>query len=229
MTGYIFIKKNNSLRNSTILFLAGLLALHPYIVLGAATSTNFIITSDSINCGGTRSSSTNFILNNSLCETTQGSTTSTNFVSEGGFQVLKDIPFISVTLSTTSLSLGTLTTSAVTTAAITTTVTTNAESGYTSTIIENANITNGAGGTIGDVSDGTVSAGSSEYGFSTSGTDGQYNSTDTSITSSPKTYATRSSTASAVATIVTLKTAISSATPTGTYGNTITFITTGTF
>ncbi|NCO05330.1 MAG: hypothetical protein GW939_04275 [Candidatus Magasanikbacteria bacterium] len=85
---------------------------------------------------------------------------------------------LSLTLDNASLSLGQLSLSAVSTDSITATVSAS-DSGYTLSITEDGDLRSGAN-TINDVADGTVTAGSEEYGIKTSGIDGLL-SNDTAI------------------------------------------------
>ena len=79
---------------------------------------------------------------------------------------------------------------------------------------------------INDVSDGTVTAGSEEYGIRTSGNAGQMNSADTAITTVAQTVASTSTIATSEQTTITYKTGVSASTESGTYSQTVTFTTT---
>ena len=72
-------------------------------------------------------------------------------------------------ITQSSVDLGTLSTVLVNTGVSITEVFTNAERGYTVTVLEDGNLRDGAND-IDDVSDGTVTAGSEEYGIETVGT-----------------------------------------------------------
>ncbi len=216
-----------------------------------ASSTTYRITSGSVNCGGGTGTSTSYILYDSLCDvggpgvsSTSPFATSTTYVLGSGFQTMQEQPHISVTYSATTIAFGTLTTSAVASSTVTVTVTTNAPNGYVSSLLASAAFrqTSNTSNKIANVSDGSVTAGSAEYGFTTSGTNGQYNATDTCIpytgadsdspvcTTVAKTFATKTSWVSADATTLTFRAAISTTTAAGSdYAQTITLITTGTF
>lgn len=76
-------------------------------------------------------------------------------------------PTLTVALSANSAALGTLSTSNVNQAGITSTVSTNASGGYVSLVKYDATLTSGLN-TISDTAGGTIVAGTSEYGVSTS-------------------------------------------------------------
>ncbi len=189
-------------------------------------STNFTIYGNSINAGGTRTTSTNFVLESTLGEIS-GVTTSTNFSSRAGFQALSPEPKITLTLSANSVNLGTLAVDTVSSASITVTVTTNASSGYSVRISEDGNLRNGSDD-IDDVTDGSVTAGSEEYGIRTSGTAGQYNSSDTAI-SGTVTIVSSSSAASAEETTVSFRASMQSTTVNASYSHTVAFTTVANF
>ena len=216
-----------------------------------ASSTSYRITSGVVGCGGGTSTSTSYILYDTLCDvggpgpsSNSPFATSATYVLGSGFQAMQEQPHISLTLSTNTLNFGTLSTASVSTATATTTVTTNAPNGYVSSIIASAAFrqTSNTSNKIANVSDGSVTAGSAEYGLTTSGTNGQYNATDTCVpysgadsdspicTTVAKTFSSKTSWVSADATVITFKAAISTTTAAGSdYTQTITIITTGTF
>lgn len=210
------------------------------------SSTSYRILSSSVNCGGTTSTSTSYALQDSACETVGPGasdsnavfTTSSSYVVGGGYQAMTDIPALSVSLSGTSIAFGTLSSSSVTTATptIDVTVTTNAVGGYSATIIADGAFRISGGNSFGDVTDNTVTAGGNEYGFRTSGSDGQFGSTDTcvpfttsSCSTSPKIFATNTSWVSSQTTTLTFKASPSTTTTAGGYSQAITIIVSGTF
>jgi len=87
----------------------------------------------------------------------------------GGFEA-QEKGILSMNLSSNSLNLGTITTAAVASSDLTVTVSTDSETGYTLSILEDGNFRAGAN-TIDDVADGDVTAGEEEYGIAVSGTD----------------------------------------------------------
>ncbi len=203
------------------------------------TSNSYIVQSSSVNCGGGSSASSTYALYDSVCElgnATSTNMTSASYILDPGFQAMKDISFITLSLSGNTISLGTLSTLSVASGTVTATVTTNATTGYTSTIIADGALRRSTGDAMINT-DGGIVAGDGEYGFTTSGADGQFNSSDTCIpysgastcTTSAKTYATNTGVVSGRATTITLKAATSTTTPSGSYSQTITLITTGTF
>jgi hypothetical protein len=235
------------------LFFLLLFSSHIEAVFAEATSTSYRITSGTVNCGGGVGTSTSYILYDSLCEvggpgpsSYSPFATSTTYVLGSGFQTMQEQPHISVAYSTTTIAFGTLSTSAIASSTITVTVTTNAPNGYVASILADGAFkrTSNANHKIANVSDGSVdTAGDdAEYGFTTSGTHGQYNATDTCIpysgadidspscTTSAKTFASHTGWVSADATILTFKAVIATTTTAGSdYTQTITLITTGTF
>ncbi|MFB6226376.1 MAG: hypothetical protein ABEJ02_03415, partial [Candidatus Paceibacteria bacterium] len=96
-----------------------------------------------------------------------------DFELRGGFQA-QEKGILKVNLNKNSLDLGTLTENDVSKGSLKLTVTTDSETGYNTSIREDHNLKSGSL-TINDVSDGTVSAGSKEYGINTKGTDGLLN------------------------------------------------------
>ncbi len=193
-----------------------------------SSSASFNNVSESINCGGAMSSSATFKLMDTTCDQATGSSTSSSFGNSAGFEAMEDLPRISFTLSGTTISFGTLTTGAVASGSITTNVKTNAVTGYTTTIVADGGFKNPSNDVIDAVSDGTVTAGSEEYGMRTTGADGQFNSTDTGITTTPQIYATNSSPTDTTTTL-TFKAAVSSTTPSGNYAQIVSLVATGRF
>ncbi|MEK7516003.1 MAG: hypothetical protein AAB562_00220 [Patescibacteria group bacterium] len=195
----------------------------------AMTSTNYQIFSDSLNVAGGRSTSTNFTLLDTVGELATGSSTSANFSLRAGFPEMTIPQIFTFSISTSAVSLGALTTTAVASGSATLTTSTSADQGYSTTIAEDGNLRNGSHD-INDVTDGSVTAGVEEYGIRTSGTNGQFNSTDTAITSSPKIIAAYTDFIASDATTVTFKAAIAITTGAeGTYSHTVTFVSTGNF
>lgn len=216
------------------------------------SSSSYTILSSSVNCGGGVATSTSYAIQDSLCETVGADTSDTNAVYStsasyavgAGFQAMTDIPHLTVSFSdpdsnngANTVAFGTLTTAAVASDQIGITVTTNATTGYSATMIANNAFKTGGGSAFGEVTDGTISIGGNEYGFRTSGTDGQFNATDTCIpystssscTTTAKEFAKNSSWVSSQLTTITYKAGASSTTPAGSYSHTITIIVTGTF
>lgn len=187
---------------------------------GDVSSTNYTIFANSPNTGGARSTSTNFVLESTLGELS-GVTTSTNYSSRSGFQAIEAEPRMTMALSENSIDLGNLSSGAVSTDSLTVTMTTNAPSGYNVKISEDDDLHSGSND-IDDVADSSVTAGYEEYGITTSGAAGQFNSIDTAI-SGTLTVASNSSHASAEQTTITFKASIDSATFNGSYSHVVTF------
>ncbi|MDP2629804.1 MAG: hypothetical protein Q8P56_00140 [Candidatus Uhrbacteria bacterium] len=218
----------------------------PGIVGAQLSSSSFQMTADSVNCGGGRTSSSSFSIVGTLCETatmppTDDITfpTSTNFNLEQGFPAMDDVPFISVSLlnaagteQKSSISFGTLTQGSVANDTLLVRVTTNALSGYSATLMSDGGLRSGTD-TINPISDGTVDGSSNashgEYGFRTSGTDGLYNSTDTSVTTSAKVFAQKTSRTTLSETTVTFKAAVGGSNVSGSFSQALSIVVTGSF
>lgn len=224
-------RHSHCLKLTKIFFMGALISVLflPKIVIAEdVTSTNFIIFGNSVNGGGTRSTSTNFILESTLGELATSSATSTNFSARPGFQNIEAEKKMTMSLSTNTIDLGTLDTSSVSSQSLTVTVTTNAASGYNVKLSQDGNLRSAGGNDIDEVSDGSVTAGAEEYGIRTSGSSGQFNSSDTAISGTP-TIASKSAVASAEETTVTFRASINSATYTASYSHTVTFTATANF
>lgn len=122
-------------------------------------------------------------------------------------------------LDGSTVALGTLSASAVTTSIIGWDVSVDNDDGYTVYLYEGGELTSGVG-TITDVADGTVTAGSSEYGARSSDSSlsgSTFDTADTGITTSYQEVATRADNAHSQRDFITLKTAISSSQASGSY------------
>lgn len=222
----------------------------PNAALAQLSSSSFRMTSDSVNCGGGQSTSTSFSVFSTICEPASNQPTnnivspeSTSFVLEQGFQYMEDTPFITASLLNPSntaqakntVSYGTLTqSSGVASDSILVRVATNAPSGYSAALLSDGELRVVQSGqtiaTIAGVSDGTVNGSpSGEIGFTTSGTDGQYNATDTNITTAAKTFAQRSTWTTQSDTTLTFKAAVTSGNASGSYTQSLTIVVTGSF
>jgi hypothetical protein len=134
-------------------------------------------------------------------------------------------------LDNLSSSLGTLNDSSVTTSLIGFNVSADVDNGYSVQMMEDGDLRDGAND-IDDVADGSVTAGSEEYGASAS--DGTLSSStfdtqDTAITQSFQEVATEGDNSFESRHFVTLKAAIDSSTPDGNYGQTLTVIVSGNY
>lgn len=205
------------------------LAGGPKTSLAYMSSTNYINWMDSFNVSGEEtSSSASYQLQDTMGELGTGPISSASYANQGGFRQVEANPTLTFSISANSINLGLLGVAVVSTGSHTITTTTNSESGYTTTIIEDGNLRSGASD-INDVGDGAVTAGSEEYGIRTSGSQGQMNAADTAITSTAQAVASYSSWINTSTTTITYKAAISTSSVTGNYAHTVTYISTGNF
>lgn len=141
-------------------------------------------------------------------------------------------PSITFTLNKTAVSLGALSVSSVSTDTTSFTVNTNAVSGYTTTVTEDGNLRYSAND-INDVADGTVTAGSEEYGMSTSKAGQTIVATSgnnaTAIDGTNKACASASGPVSSDITTLTLLASMAGSTPAGAYFHTVTVLATANF
>ncbi len=202
-----------------------------------STSTNYKLEGEFGNFGGAKTS-TNYRLTDTGGGFAPGIGTSSNYRNCSGFQCLiAQVPSITASLSTNAINLGTLSTSSVSTQSHTLSVTTNV-GGYTTTVVEDGELRIG-GADINQVGDGEVTAGSEEYGLATSesGRDivqdsncGNSPYTADPITTSVQTVAGNSGpTYTAETTTLCYAASITASTASGSYLQTLTYITTGTF
>lgn len=220
-----------------IFLCAGLIQLlcivvYPLSVLAIATSTSYTIFSDSIGCGGGYSTSTGYTLLDAACETTEGGyATSTGYKTGSGFLAMSDLPFLTSSLSGGSIAFGTLSVTAIASSTVSVSVQTNAGLGYATSIISDGDFRNTKGKSMTNAgASDTISVGSGKYGFGTTGSDGQYNSADTGISSSTaKIFALSTGLGASSTTSITFKAAPSSVTAAGSYSQSLTIITTGTY
>lgn len=134
-------------------------------------------------------------------------------------------------LNSTSLDLGSLSTSQVKTILIGFQITADVDAGYVVQMFDDGNLRSGTV-EIDDVSDGTVTTGSSEYGARSSDTslsNSSFDTADTAITTTPQDIVTRSTFGFSDRNFVTLKTAIGGSKSTGRYSQILTFIASGNF
>lgn len=184
------------------------------------SSTNYSIIADTVDTGG-YTTSTNYGIFGALGEW-QGFTSSTNYSLNGGFNGIWGDNSITFSMNSSSVSLGTLSTTAVGTVTNYASSTTNYAGGYALYVSESSGLASGSN-VIDDVTDGSVTAGSEEYGIRTSGTSGLYNSSDTAITTDWKKIAEKTSAVTADSVGVIFKVAVSPATPSGSYSHTVSF------
>lgn len=200
----------------------------PGLVLAQSTSTNFILWDTSINAGGGRTASTNYIDFSTVTDVGSDRLNSTNYRAYQGFEAIYEDSRITFSISPMSVTLSPnpLTTSSVSTGTTTATVSTNADFGYVLSATEASPLQNQYAQTVADVSDGTVTAGSEEFGIAVSGSDAAFG-TDQPLSGSPLTIASKSTWGASRATTVTFKASIAPATDAGEYAGAVTFVATG--
>lgn len=134
---------------------------------GEMTSTNYAIYADSFNVGGIYSTSTSYDLYSSVGEWPSSLPTSTSYEIRAGFQAMERGE-LTLSISDNALSLGDLSLSAVNTDSAILTITSGSDTGYT------LSVGSADSSPITAVSDGSVTAGSEEYGLAVSGTDAAF-------------------------------------------------------
>jgi len=207
-----------------------LLVALPITVWAESSSTSYKLWGNTLSSGGAYSTSTNYRSQAAIGDFSSGPLSSANYRMDVGFEAITEEPRLSMSLSGTSIALSPapLTTAAVSTGAQSITVSTNADFGYTLTVTETAVFSNQYAVPLADVADGTVSAGSEEFGIGLTGSDRAFTD-DRSVSATPRTIATRTDWTTGVVTTVTFKGAVSSTTPAGQYSGTVAFIATGNF
>ncbi|MBI5794148.1 hypothetical protein HZA87_03625 [Candidatus Uhrbacteria bacterium] len=134
-------------------------------------------------------------------------------------------------LSGSTISFGTLSSSSVSTAIVSFEVSADSASGYVVQVNDDGNFRSGSND-IDDVTDGTVSDGSEEFGARSSDTtlaSSTFDTDDSAITTTRQDVVTKSSVSMADRNFVTLKISISTSTAAGSYANVISFIASGNF
>lgn len=134
-------------------------------------------------------------------------------------------------LTSTSIAFGELSASSVATAIVAFEVNTDNDNGYVVQLFEDGNLRDGAVD-IDDVSDGSVTAGSEEYGGRSSDSSlstSTFDTADTGVTTTFTNVATESAAIFESRNFVTMKAAISSSTDSGSYAHTLSFIASGNF
>ena len=220
------------------LIIISLVIIFPFQIVMGMQSANYKIEKDSINFGGTDGGqSANYNLDDTMGEVGTGLADSENYIMKAGYrQATEEVvdPTFTFAISSTTCALGTLTTASVSSCTYNITTSTNAEDGYTTTIIEDGNLRDGTPD-IDDISDGTVTAGSEEYGVSSNDADSldivtTSGDVASSITGTAKSIATQASgPVSADAVTVTHHASIAATTIAGSYSHVVTLVSTGTF
>lgn len=141
-----------------------LLILTPGFAQAEMTSTNYHIYADSIGLnGGEFATSTNYSLDSTTNDSPGGLATSTSYTVVGGYQGANLSESLSVNIESASIGLGELSSASVATDSVAIVVETNSITGYLLTV------GSVSGSMIASVSDGSVSAGSEEYGIAVTG------------------------------------------------------------
>jgi len=139
---------------------------------------------------------------------------------------------LTFTINDNAVSLGTLSTGSVSTDTTNFDVSTNGTGGYSVTILDDGNLRSGTDD-INDVGDGTVTAGSEEYGVSTSKAGQTITATSgnaaSALTTSAQSCASAAAPASSDNTVLTFHASISGSTPAGSYQHITTLVATGNF
>jgi hypothetical protein len=215
----------------TFLLISGtLLICLPQVVWAGMSSTNYKIWADSLNLFGDEdSTSTNYALSDTGGELGTGEMSSANYNASIGYWGMIWDPTIIFSIADTAIDFGTLSSQEVKTDTTTFDVATNGWQGYVVTVRGETGLKDTNGYTIAGVAAGTVTAGVEEYGISTSGRDGQINSTDEAITTTPTTVAAYNSFTDTITTTVTFKVAITDMTEAGNYSQNLAFVATGRF
>jgi hypothetical protein len=203
----------------------------PKIAFGdTMSSSSFVITSDDITTGGGNINSASFNAETDIGGKATGEDlASASFAACAGYPCTLFEPYLTFSVTPNSISLGNLSTGSVASGTTTITTTSNAWSGYVTTVATDGEFrTADSLHTIPGVTDGTVTAGSAEYGIGLTGSDRSFTD-DRAISTTPINVAANGGSAENSAVVVTFKAAISSTVTAGNYSQIATFITTGTF
>lgn len=209
---------------------AFLAAAVPLAVQAESSSSNYILWGQAAAGGGERTTSANYVNYGTAADVAGVEASSAGYFLQTGFEAIREAPHMSISLAPTSLPLSpnTLSPAGVSTAQTTVTVSTNADFGYVLTVRALSPFQNVAGDVIDGVVDGTVTAGSEEFGVSLTGTDRAF-ADDRAVTGSALTIASNGMYVTNMATTVTFKASISAATEAGQYQGSYTFIATSTY
>ncbi|MEK7529413.1 MAG: hypothetical protein AAB570_00665 [Patescibacteria group bacterium] len=217
------------MKNALITVLIGLVSItFPLSTNALMTSTNYRVYGDELGGSGARSTSASYILSDTFGDVAGGRMSSTNYELLSGFQELSEHPTFSFSISSATVDLGVLSGSSVSSSSHTISSSTNAYRGYTTTVVTDGTLRTSEGGTIDAVSDGTVSAGSEEYGIALVGSDRAF-SDDRGPSSSALTVASRTNWKNGAQIAVTYKASIGSATQSGAYSQVLTYVSVGNF
>lgn len=204
-----------------------LLLVFPDLVFGMS-SPNYRINQSFVGSGGTRESSASYRLIETLGDVGTGVSQSGNYRLRAGYLSGTQDPTLVFSISTTSLDLGTITPSAVSSNSHTMTVATDLTRGYVITAQADGPFRSGAN-TIPFVADGTVTAGSAEYGATFSGGLGSHPAGDISLASLTTVTSYNDNVSGGDTTTAIYKASAGPATQSGTYSSTTTYVATATF
>ncbi len=126
------------------------------------SSNNYYIYADSIDVGGAYSTSTSYDLEDSSGEYLSNFTTSSSYIVRGGYQSM-EAHSLSMTIDGSSVSLGQLDKTLVKTGGVTVGVSSDSAQGY---VLQVSSV---SGSSIRTVGDGSVTAGSEEFGIAVFG------------------------------------------------------------
>lgn len=196
-----------------IIILLGSMAF-PSVSFGVMSSTNYTIFADSVDAGGVLSASGTYSLEDTIGESPAGSSSSSVYEVIAGYQAM-DWSVLVLDVDTNTINLGTLSTSAVATSSAILSVTVDATSGYV------LSVGSVSGTSLTAVSDGSVTAGSEEYGISVSGVDAAF-ADDRGVTAGLN-LSSSSTLVNYAQTAVTFKAAISSGSAAASLSQSITF------
>lgn len=192
-----------------------MIGLTPQSVIGAMTSASYEIYADSIETAGGLSVSGSYSLEGSIGESPAGSSTGGVYEILAGYQFMER-GYLSLIISSNAINLGVLSTSFVISDSTVATVGTDSASGYS------LSISAVSGSAIASVTDGTVTAGSEEYGISVSGSESQIVG-DVAVAPATLVAASTGAISSSVSTIM-FKASISDSTVAGNYNQNVTLI-----
>lgn len=210
-------------KNLLIIFIVVFLGM-PNQTLAFRSSTNYRIWSDAVDSGGNRSSSTNFVTEDTIGEDATGEDlASVNFLADAGLPAFFEEPVLRMTISSSSLNLfPDLSSATISSASYTVSVATNSDFGYTLRAFEDGELRSGLA-TITDVSDGAITAGSSEYGVAVSGDDAAFINNQ-ALSGIALTLASRNGPTTGTTTTVTHLASIASGVTGGTYSQVISLV-----
>lgn len=220
----------------------------PVLVQASMSGSTYQIPWDALDGGGGEDQSgSTYSLRDSQGEPVGGTSIGSTYALRSGYRQQEEF-FLENTLSTTQCNLGIITTQTVQACLVSLTTSTNAPGGYQTTVVSGGMI-NGDGDDLDAVSDGSITAGSEEYGISTEDDDSdvaQFSggsitssncqlelagplSTFTSLTTTPQSVMGEPSGSVGEVNNVCIAASAATSSVSGGYQDTLTFITTGSF